>query len=399
MIEICEKKSCTGCGACSHSCPKNCIDLKENNEGFLYPVIDSDICVECGKCKKVCPINNLPEKNLSKFYMGWNRDDKTTMKSSSGGVFSALAKTIFDMNGVVFGASQKYNPNYVYHTVVKSYDELDKIRLSKYNQSDLKDTFVEVKDFLVNNTPVLFCGTACQIGGLLKYLSFTKAKNNLSLLYTVDVLCHGVASQKTVNAFIKSKEKKYKKKIKKYYFRTKTNKGGWKSGCGTMKLIFNDGSSKVAPLGTDTFFLGFNNNLFLRESCYNCKYCGQKRVADFTIADYWGVPENSVSDKQLFRGVSVLTVNTSKASDLLSELEKYMVFSEISPEIAVANNRSFSKPNPRPQNRDYFFETLDKMDYDSAIKKLLGKTYIKSRIKYYIGQDRIKKIKSIFKKH
>ena len=155
MIEICEKNSCTGCGACSHSCPKNCIDLKENNEGFLYPVIDSDICVECGKCKKVCPINNLPEKNLSKFYMGWNRDDKTTMKSSSGGVFSALAKTIFDMNGVVFGASQKYNPNYVYHTVVKSYDELDKIRLSKYNQSDLKDTFVEVKDFLLNNTPVL----------------------------------------------------------------------------------------------------------------------------------------------------------------------------------------------------------------------------------------------------
>lgn len=399
MNRICEKNSCTGCGACSQICPKKSVKLSEDAEGFLHPVIDSKTCIDCGLCQKVCPVNNAPVKRTSEFYMCWNRDRGVLEKSSSGGAFSAIAKCVFDQNGVVFGACQDFDPNIVYHTKVESYEDLDRIRLSKYSQSDTRDTYKQIRDLLMKGIPVLFCGTACQVGGLLNYISCSGAASKLSLLYTVDVLCHGVASQKTVNAFLESKEKAAGKKIVQYYFRVKTEKEGWRSGAGTrMKLVFDDGSVKISPVGTDTFFLGFNNNIFLRESCYECRYCGQERVSDFTIADYWGVTEDSVSASQLHQGVSVMTVNTEKGFSMLPMLEQLMEIEKIEPDIAVANNGSFRKPNARPALRSQFFNSLQTSDYDAVINKLLWKQVAKSRIKAVIGQDTVKKIKSIVKR-
>ena len=59
-----------------------------------------------------------------------------------------------------------------------------------------------------------------------------------------------------------------------------------------MKLVFNDGSSAIMNKETDTFFTAFNNNLILRESCYSCKYCGDERISDFTLAYHWGIEKN-----------------------------------------------------------------------------------------------------------
>lgn len=396
---LCNIKSCTGCGDCAQVCPKKCINMKENSEGFWYPVTDMTACINCGMCGKVCHVLGTPEKHSGKFYMCWNKNAEIIAKSSSGGVFTALAKMIFDKGGVVFGAFQDFQKRRVYHIEVERYEDLDKVRLSKYCQSDLRNVCHNIKERLLAKQPVLFCGTACQTAAVLRFISNSPAKQQLSLLYTVDVLCHGVASQKTVDAFLKSKEKQFHKKAEKYYFRVKTNGTGWNSGGGTrMRLIFQDGSEFVASLGSDTFFMGFNNNLFLRESCYECRYCGTERVSDFTIADYWGVPEDAVSAEQLQRGVSVMTVNTEKASLLLEPLTEIMEIQEIKPDIAVANNRSFQKPNERPAERDEYFRLLDTMDYDSIIKKLLHSTYIKGKIKGIIGVDNIRKVKKLLKR-
>ena len=395
---LCDAKSCTGCGSCAQACPKNCIKMQENAEGFLHPVTDESLCVKCGLCGKSCHILHMPEKHASKFYMCWNQNKEVLKKSSSGGVFTAVAQEIFNRGGVVFGAYQDFRERKVYHVQVNSFEELDKVRLSKYCQSDMKAVCKQIREFLNSEKPVFFCGTACQVAGVLQYIKNSSAKSKINLLYTADVLCHGVASQKTVNAFLKSKEKKAKKKIKKYYFRVKNKKYSWHSGCGRMRLVFEDNSEFVAELGNDTYFMGFNNNLFLRESCYRCRYCGTERISDFTIADYWGVPENSVPPEQLHFGVSVMTVNTEKANSLLPALQKTMQIQSISPETAVSHNRSFQKPNPRHSARDDYFRMIDTQDYDTVIEKLLPKPYFKGKIKQFVGMDSIRRLKKFLKR-
>ena len=379
---ICDHIDCTGCGACTQICPKRCIQLTEDQEGFWYPTVDADACVECGLCAKVCPANHDIHKEKATFYMCWNKDTDVLLNSSSGGAFTSLAKTTFDRGGIVFGAYQDFAERKVYHVEVGSFEDLDRIRLSKYCQSSTRQTYQRVRDLLTAQTPVLFCGTACQVAGLLSYLQMTPARNKLDLLCTVDILCHGVASQKVVNAFLQSKETKFGKKIKKYHFRVKTPKEGWKSGAGTrMSLWFEDGTHFVAPQYRDTYFKGFNKNIFLRESCYRCRYCGTDRVSDLTLADYWGVPENSVPPEQLKHGVSVMLINTEKARQLLPLLEETLHVEPISPEIAIAHNLAFTRPQTRPAARDRFFPMLEGSSYDAVIMKLFRKDLIKAEIR------------------
>ena len=54
MISIC-KEECSGCSACMNICPKNCIDMVEDEFGFRYPNINKEICINCHLCEKVCP--------------------------------------------------------------------------------------------------------------------------------------------------------------------------------------------------------------------------------------------------------------------------------------------------------------------------------------------------------
>ncbi len=397
MKDICNKSSCTGCGACVGACPKKCIRMEENSEGFRYPVIDESACVDCGLCAKVCPVNTCPEKREGDFYMCWNRDRETLLKSASGGAFSAIAGSILRKGGVVWGACQDFAERRVYHALAENEAELENLRRSKYCQSDMTDVYVRTKEFLRAGRPVLFSGTACQAAGLIGYLTQTGMKEKLPLLWTVDVLCHGVASQKTVDAYLASKERKYKKKITKYYFRYKTEKSGWLSV--VLHLFFEDGTHYAAPRGMDTFFFGFNRNLFLRNSCYECRFCGTERVCDFTIADYWGVPEERVTKQQLHDGISVITVNTEKARALLPELETAMEMTRLEdPSIAIANNSSFKKPYSKPAQRDAYFRAIETEDFDKIINRTYRKVIFKAHIKNFIGIDNFKRIKRLLKR-
>ena len=58
MIDIKDKSKCCGCEACSQICPKSCISMIPDEEGFLYPFVDVKECINCGLCKKTCPVNN-----------------------------------------------------------------------------------------------------------------------------------------------------------------------------------------------------------------------------------------------------------------------------------------------------------------------------------------------------
>lgn len=408
-MKICEYSSCTACGACVNVCGKKAISLIEDSEGFLYPSINESSCVNCGVCKKVCPINNHLSRSAAEFYMAWNKDDDILQRSSSGGVFSALAAYVLTRKGVVFGAIKNPDTQEVYHTMVDNIQGIDPLRLSKYYQSDTRKTYQQVRELLIQNKFVLFTGTACQIAGLYSALNHWKIDSELILgttkrrLITMDVLCHGCTSKKLVDNYIKTKEKKYNKKIENYHFRVKTRDTGWHSGGGTrMKIEFADGTNTVEDNVKDTFFVGFNNYLFLRESCYQCQFCGIDRISDFTLADFWGINPGKVNAKQMQLGVSVMCVNTAIAMKMIPELSAYIYIEAIDKNEVIPYNLAFTRPGNRPQIRDSIFTQITNSNFDFAIKRVCWKHYLKADIKQCIikciGESKFREIMFIVKK-
>lgn len=379
--DICNKNECTGCGLCVEVCPNRCIEMEEDYDGFLYPDVDTTNCSSCGMCKRSCPNNKTLEKNSSTFYMAINKNKEILMKSSSGGAFSAIAEYVLAQNGIVVGAYFDTRTKEVRHIFVDKKDDLDLLRLSKYYQSNTIGIYKETQKFLKAGKLVLFSGTACQIASIKVITPNALLKN----LLTVDVLCHGVASKKVVDSYIYSEEKKYKKRIKNYQFRIKDSYG-WNNGS-RMTLFFEDGTTKTYGKNEiDSYFLAYNNNCILRESCYECKYCGTNRVSDFTIADFWGVSNNRATVEEKMQGISLLVCNSPKSKECLPELKKYLLIEQINPEEAIPYNKAFVEPNTRNSNRDVFFRLLCKgKDFNYIVKKLYWKKYCKNQIKRLIG--------------
>lgn len=380
--KVCNEISCTGCELCAQICQKSAIEMKPDSEGFMRPAI-SDACIECGLCRRKCPANTEQDASDSEFYMGWHRNDDVVMNSSSGGIFTAIADYVLSRGGCVFGAALDQSTGELRHRRADNKRELEALRKSKYFQSRIGDAYIQAKKALEMGTLVLFTGTICQIAGLLSYLGNKSYEN----LITVDVLCHGVASKKVVDEYRKSMEKREKSKIKEINFRIKEGKNGWQKGSGTrMRLDFENGKSFVAERAYDHYFMGFNNNYFLRESCYNCKYCGTKRISDFTLADFWGCKDNRVSEAQMKKGVSLVLVNSEKAKKILCEIEDTAQFYRIDKNDAIAKNLALVKPQPRPEIRDRFFDIMNKKGYVGAIEKIMRKRFVKYKVKKIIGK-------------
>ena len=171
MIKITDKSKCCGCEACSQICPKKCITMKPDEEGFMYPIVDESICINCGLCEKTCPELNLQEnKNPIDVFAAINPNAEIRLKSSSGGVFFYLAEKIINQGGAVIGAC--YDKNWrVKHEVAYTLDDVQKMRGSKYVQSRMNDVYLQTKKLLQNGIPVLFSGTSCQIMALKLFLN------------------------------------------------------------------------------------------------------------------------------------------------------------------------------------------------------------------------------------
>lgn len=221
-MQIENLKNCTGCSACFASCPKNAISLVPNEEGFLYPQIDSSKCIQCGLCEKVCPTLNIQQganKNPKAFAV-INDDEKIRMESSSGGVFTAVAKKVIEENGIVFGVKLDEHQKAVF-SFTENVEGLSEFRGSKYVQAQVGNAFKECKNFLIENKKVLFTGTPCQIEGLKLFLG--KEYENL---LTMDIICHGVPSPLVWKKYTEFCEKKFASRIVKTAFRRKND--GWK---------------------------------------------------------------------------------------------------------------------------------------------------------------------------
>ena len=269
MIEIKDKQNCCGCTACTAICPKGCIEMKEDMEGFLYPVVDQRNCVNCGVCEKVCPILNCKDKKTfgQKAYIVQNKDEKVLQESTAGGAFTAIAEYVIKRGGVVFGV--ELNKDLVaHHIYVDTIGELKRFRNSKYVQSSVGGGMLHtVKSFLEQGKTVCFSGTPCQIEGLKCYL-----KKDYENLITVDVVCRAVPSPLIFRKYVEFQEQKLADKIKTVRFRDKYY--GYKYS--TMNIITDRNHGNYHQgVESDPWLRAFFSNICDRPSCHNCRFRNQ----------------------------------------------------------------------------------------------------------------------------
>ena len=377
-----DKKNCCGCTACMHICPVKCIEMKEDAEGFLYPVIDKKKCVNCHKCENVCPIKNTENYNAeTKTFVGYNKDESVRNQSSSGGIFSLAADWILSQNGVVFGAA--FDENFeVCHIAAQTQEELSKLRTSKYVQSRLGDAYPLVKQYLENNRKVLFTGTACQIAGLKNYL-----QNDYENLYTVDVLCHGVPSPKIWKMYIEHKKKQFNAPIEKIEFRSKES--GWKSY--SFNMEFSDNRRYCVKFHEDKYMQMFLGNIDLRPSCYACRFKGFPRISDMTIGDSWGI-ESYMPDMDDDMGTSVILVHSQKGVKLLDAVRQSLNLRDASLDKALPITAESRKSVEMHPNRKKFFKGLSNGESFEELCAYVPKSFVQrlaSFIRYMFMRVRV----------
>lgn len=371
MINITKKSNCCGCSACVQRCPKKCIIMKEDEEGFLYPLVDSSKCINCNLCEKVCPLINNPEKvRPIKVLAVKNCNEEERMASSSGGIFIALAKKVIEKGGVVFGAA--FDKNWeVVHVYSETIEGVIPMMGSKYVQSRIGDSYYEAENFLKSGRIVLFTGTPCQITGLHNFLH-----KEYSNLLSVDCLCHGVPSPGIWSRYLNEElnlihykfdregtieSSSFKSMISNINFRNKSVRG-WRKFSFVIQSISKskENSFLLSEFHKDnTFMKGFLSNVYLRPCCHKCKCKNGVSHSDLTLADFWGIDLISpefYDDK----GVSLVLVNSEKGKTWLSFLNVDILTSSLT--VAKRLNGGFKEKTFSHPKRKKFFEKINKCE-------------------------------------
>lgn len=399
MIDIKNKEDCVGCNACVQRCPKQCISMSADEQGFLYPKVDVDLCIECGLCERVCPVINQadPIEPIA-VYAAHNKDPEIVRTSSSGGVFYALAKHIIDEGGVVFGA--RFDDDWqVIHDWTETVEGLKAFQGSKYVQSRIGDCYLQAEKFLKERRKVLFSGTPCQLAGLRLFLR----KDYGDLLLSVDVVCHGVPSPlvwKDYLHFISLPKGatagkntvlsslNVKPAIAGISFRDK--RLGWEKFGFAVRYATTEGSGKNSVLqsairqnseeGTDTienyeplteniFMQGFLKDLYLRPSCYSCPAKCGKSHSDITLADFWGIRRTQPESFD-FNGVSLVMENSQKGVDYIRKIDLALTPSTY--EVALAGNPSIVRSAAKTKWVEIFWQKYPECGIP-VIKKITKK--------------------------
>ncbi len=399
MQIVCDYNQCSSCQACKFVCPVNAISFKENERGFYYPVINQNKCIDCYRCQNVCPILNedIDFYEPIKVYAGWTQDDVNRHYSTSGGAAFAISKMIIKKGGVVCGC--RWSKNHAEHIIVENENELHQLQGSKYAYSDIGDSYEEIKILLDEARLVLFIGTGCQVAGLKSFLH--KAYENL---LTIDVLCHGIPSQKALRERIYFIEKESGNKVVDMRFRDK-KEDQVHTFC---KYTYESGEYISCPVQHDPFFRGFDSNYLLRPNCFRCKFAQSKRVSDITLADYWGYFPRSFKFLKYQEGVSLLLANTQKGLNSILELRGFKL-EESTYERAKLGNRNLNGPQIAPENYDVFWEeymsglSLETMADNYFPKRkippVINHTSCKTYLKVLFGEQTMINMKSYVRKY
>lgn len=348
MIRITDKTQCCGCGACAQACPLKCISLDEDETGFIYPHVTSDLCISCGLCEKACPVlkHRDPQQPL-RIVACKNTNEEQRYNSSSGGVFCLIAGIIIKRGGVVFGAMFDSDWNVV-HTYAESMEDIIPFQGSKYSQSRIGESYIKVKGFLEKGRDVLFSGTPCQIAGLKSYL-----RKEYENLLTIEIICHGVPSPKIWQDYLTYLRRtravaigknsgfspsNYVPFIESISFRDKRE--GWaKYG---LAVRFSSDHSEASTISSSSinapskpneiyechknnlYMQAFISNAILRPICFLCPFKSGKSCADISLGDFWTIDSYApeINDDKGVTIVYALSERGSAFLDIISAEKK-----------------------------------------------------------------------------
>ena len=391
MIQILDKRNRCGCSACVQRCPKHCITLQEDSEGFWYPQVYMSTCIDCGLCEIVCLMlqRSVSVRKPIAIYAAKNCEEEIRRKSSSGGVFTALAEQIIQDGGVVFGAcfNEKWE---VMHTYTETIEGLSKFRGSKYVQSWIGNAYEETEKFLKADKKVLFSGTPCQIAGLKQFL-----RKDYEKLFTVDVICHGVPSPSVWREYLNNEITRqcgrknivlsrliHEKKVLVDGVSFRDKKSGWKKYSFVLTLsTTNESGGKIQfcsriPLNENLYMKGFLADLYLRPSCYACPVKCGKSGSNLTLGDFWGL-QTVMPLLDDDKGMTALLVNDKHGQELLDKINVDLWQTDY--ESVFKGNPALEKSARIPQHRNLFFADTN-LSFEKKMLKYIRPT-LRQRIK------------------
>lgn len=352
---------CTGCTACASICPQNCINMIPDNEGFLYPQIDMANCIGCGLCKAICPLIN-PLNNDAfepKAYAAYSMDEKMRLESSSGGIFSEIAKVVLNNNGFVYGAA--YNKEFaVGHTCIENEKDLYRIRGAKYAQSNLDQSFNDIKIKLDDEQLVMFSGTPCQIAGLKSFLGKEYKK-----LITVDFICHSVPSPKVWREYVNYRI--FKDNNGKFPIRInlRSKETGWSRYKYSNRFEYDNEIINTCLNSESIYMKLFVGGYISRKSCKDCQFKGYKRDSDLTIGDFWGIwdihPE--MDDN---KGTSVVLIHSERGQKIWMDIIPSIKCKEVTLEQASQQNPSMLVSSKANRNRDLALKSIQEGNFETC---------------------------------
>lgn len=359
MIKIENPADCCGCGACVDVCPKRCINMQADEaEGFKYAVADPALCIDCSLCDKICPVKHQLDCNIRPEYVCAykNPDKELRLRSSSGGAFSSLSRTVISDGGVVYGAIFAPDFRSVVTAKAETENELAKMRGAKYMQSSAVGSYDDVYRRLKMDSPVLYSGTPCQIKALILFL---KAKNApMEKLLTVDVVCHGVPSDEAFREYLKWR--KASTDLDCVNFRNELPPFGWKN----YAIRVSPSCKTDIPGWKDLYMRSFIGNVNLRSSCYHCPAKGAASGSDITLGDFWGYPGEDDNS-----GVSLIIPRTDKGWKIVRALG--LDDDTHSYSVALAGNPSIECCVEEPMKRSAFWRQY-KTDFKKAVEQSVG---------------------------
>lgn len=368
-MNISKVKGCFGCMACVDKCPKQCIKIKEGKLGHLFPDV-SEGCIDCGLCLKVCPVESIPIFSPAiNTWAVWRNDDTLRSESSSGGMAAAISEYVVKSGGVVYGCA--FIPEFSFkHVRCATTDDLQRLKGSKYVQSDMHGVYKSISMDLKKGFRVLFIGTPCQVAGVKTFF-----KNVPDNLFTIDLVCHGVPSVKILKESLPKDI--LHKHIDSVEFRVNT-KFHFSAKSGISGTVFE------RPLSRDLFMKAFFKALTYRDSCHTCKFAREQRVSDITLGDFWGLDESVTKDTE--KGVSLCIVNTEKGRQLFNETDGITKIERPVSE-AISGNKQLQKPM-RANLRTRLFKALYpklgfKWSVICSIPEIIIKNKLINLLKYY----------------
>lgn len=384
MLKV-DYEHCSGCGACVQKCPKGCISWERGELGFRYPVIDETSCINCHLCEKTCPIGKkleVPELQIVSALV--NKDADILSHSTSGGAFTAIAERVLEEGGAVYGCSIE-DDFQVRHIRVTDGKKLEKLRGSKYVQSDTAETFKLAKQDIDAGKRVLFSGTPCQIVGLRHFLG-TNAEN----LLTIDIVCHGVGSQSYFDKFIEDLKRR-EGHIVELRFRDKKYVG-WSCGGGSVVVAspYSSLKKEERPFYNheNYYYSYFLSGDIYRKACYSCPYASVQRQGDITLGDFWGIEALKLPIDS-YNGCSLVIANTQKGNKLISAL-KNVTKVATSAEAAMKHNHQLVAPSALKESRAkriFEYERMSGREIQEAYLRGNKGKLIKGKIKTLVPYD------------